>query len=79
MSWRGSCPVDALPPTLLGMTHNAYEVMREDGAGAWYNQYGVSDPRNIYYQYDPRKGVGVTMWYRPSQKNVVSWTGYYAP
>ncbi len=79
LSWRGSCPVTALPPTMLGMSHYGYDINRYDGSSSWYAQYSVADPRAMYYYYNGGKGVGITMWERPAQNNVVSWTGYYAP
>jgi hypothetical protein len=77
--WDRPCPVDALPPALLGFTHLSYDVNREDAASSWYAQYSVTSSRDVYYYYDPHKGVGITMWNRPRQQNTVSWTAYYAP
>jgi hypothetical protein len=42
-------------------------------------QYSVRSSADVEYYYDPRKGVGVTMWDTPVQAAPLTWTGTYTP
>ncbi len=71
--WRGStCPVDALPPALLALSHSDASIMRYAYGTGWTEQYAGKT-----YFYNDMGARQMTRIQRPTTTGTITWSGTY--
>jgi len=72
LTWQGSCPISALPPSAWGFTVGGNTIARERSDGSWTTLYGANVTSTFYYTDVTVMGLGYITQYEP-----VVWDGVY--